>query len=42
MPAFAEVYLKTKLVKQNIPFDVMLWDTDWSEIDWKIYETEGE
>lgn len=42
MPAFAEVYLKRELVKQDIPFNIMLWDTNWSEINWKIYETEGE
>ena len=39
---FAETFLMVELPKQEIPFEVMEWDTKWSEINWKIYETEGE
>ena len=38
-----EVYLRNLSLEQpDVPFDTMPPDTNWSEIDWKIYETEGE
>lgn len=39
---FGETFLKLELPEQGIPFEVMQWDTKWSDINWKIYETEGE
>ena len=38
---FGEIFLMLELPKQEIPFEVMEWDTKWSEINWKIYETKG-